>query len=196
MSRQQKIREWLAAQDGPRTSRQICNAMNGEDDIKVQWAIGVMLRDGMLDRVRHTRPMTYVLVRGAMSKAETLALAGEGRDRRNASLSEARKAQRVRKAAEREAVRKQAEAGNAARRAEAQKRYEAKRNERRKLLRAQLRPTRVGPVRPMRDPPMKLVQAPAWERPSTEAFLASGGQVERLGPGASSRPFKHIGRAA
>jgi hypothetical protein len=196
VSRQQKIREWLATQDGPRTSRDICNALKGEEAIKVQWAIGVMLRDGMLERVRHTRPMTYVLVRGAMTKAETLVLCGEGRDKRNESLKEWRKAERARKAAEREAVRQQAEVANAARRAESRRLYEIKRNERRKLLRVQTRPTRVGPSRPLRDPPVKLIQPAPWERPSTDEFIANGGQVQRLDPGATSRPFKHIGRAA
>jgi len=43
---------------------------------------------------------------------------------------------------------------------------------------------------------MKLVQPAPWVRPSTEEAIANGVQVQRLDPGATSRPFKHIGRAA
>lgn len=179
MSRQQRIREWMATQDGPRTSREAALAI-GDDYIKVQWAVAVMLRDGMLVRTKDTRPMLYALGRPVLDQAAINAAAHAGRAgyyaRRRGEAAERRERQRdaaAKRAVERQEARRLAQAAlNAQRKREAQER-------RTEALDAKLASNAKG-RRPFvtRDP------VPAQ---TVEEFLANGGKVERLDHGAASK---------
>ena len=153
-----RIRAWLAAQDGPRTSRQMAEGI-GVDALKVQHAVGVMLRDGMLDRVTLRKPATYVLLRERMTPHEVSLRAAEGRRRANAREDRRR---------ERE-VRKQAAADK-----RRQERVEALRRE----LAERRKPHRAGPgiqVIAKREAPIRADRVQ-----TVDEWLAAGGQIQRL----------------
>jgi hypothetical protein len=192
MNRAQAIREWMATQDGPRTSRAMADAI-GADPERAQWTVAVMLREGQMVRVRDTRPMLYVLGRAPLSKEETVRLAVEGRARRYAGFAVRRKAERLERqakdAAERDVRRRAAEA----RRAEQRRLYEQRRTAKRKAERALAAPTKPVPLRVVKP---AVPQVAKWERQTVEDFLASGGRIQRLDPGDCSQPLKRIGSGA
>ena len=167
MSTARKAREWLAAQDGPRTSREIADAIGG-NPINVQWAVGCMLRDGLLARVSAKKPCTYIVAREGRSREECreIALAarrskaasraGE-REAARASAAYARSVERARASAERKRQRRIAKREyDKARRGTSVARYAIK-------LEAQATP-----------------QAPVMRAQTVEEFMAMGGHVERL----------------
>lgn len=165
-----RAREWLAAQDGPRTSRQMADGIGG-DVLKVQFAVGVMLRDGLLRRVRATRPCTYAVAREAMTREEVAQVALNGRLRSAASRTAE---QEVARRAAAEARRIERERTSAARKRQRvlqrreydRKRYEAQRGAVRRY------------VAILESQPVQ--QTPAIHVQTVEEWLAMGGQVERL----------------
>lgn len=163
MNLSEQIRAWLKTQDGPRSSTAMANG-TGHDRLKVQFAVGVMLRDGVMKRVQAKRPCTYEIAREVLSKAEVLKMAHEGRSRKGREISKE---------------------------TEERKRQEAKarRNERDRNKRAaKAKPTRsqatvARMVCKARIVPEKLVQAKEPPSPKVQSvadFLASGGRVEVL----------------
>lgn len=155
-----RIREWLASQDGPRSSRAMAAAV-GVETIKAQSLVGQMLRAGMVVEVGHEYPRVYALVRDAMSMQEASQLAAEGRRRANASEDR----RRAREARKQDAANK--------RREERTRALLAAQAERRK-------PHRAG-----RE--LQIVQkqdAPAFKpcvrAQTVEEWLASGGRIQRL----------------
>lgn len=164
-----RAREWLAAQDGPRTSREIAQAIDAET-IKVQWAVGVMLRDGLLRRVRATRPHTYIVERNADTMAERNRKAREARLARRESRKPEIEAAKAARAAARKAEQARASAARKRQRDEARRKYDRARYE-----------ARTGAVR--RHAVLLESQPepkPAIRAQTVEEWLAQGGQVERL----------------
>lgn len=167
MSTAKKAREWLAAQDGPRTSREIADAIGGEP-IKVQWAVGCMLRDGLLGRVSAKKPCTYVVAREGRSNAECVALALEARRSRAASRAGVREADRASAAYARSVERARASAERKRQRRIAKREYDKAR--------------RAAPVAriAIKLEAKATPQAPAIQAQTVEEFMARGGHVERL----------------
>lgn len=167
MSTAKKARDWLAAQDGPRTSREIADAIGGEP-IKVQWAVGCMLRDGLLARVSAKKPCTYTVAREGKSNEECLAIALEAR----------RKIGAIR-AGEREHARALAAY---ARRVERERASAERKRLRRIAKRAYDKARRGAPVTKIaiRLEAKAAPQAPVIQAQTVEEFMAMGGHVERL----------------
>ena len=177
-----RIREWMATQDGPRTSRRVAEAL-GHDYMKVQWAVAVMLRAGMLVRTKDTRPMLYALGRPVLDQAAILAAAHAGRAgyyaRRRGEAVERRERQRevaAKRAAERQEARKRAQAQLVEQR-DAQRRREAEQR-RSVAIEAQLAAN-------AKDRKPKLVKASVPGQ-TVEEFIANGGRVQRLAWGEGS----------
>ena len=171
MSTARKAREWLAAQDGPRTSRQIADAIGGEP-IKVQWAVGCMLRDGLLARVSAKKPCTYVVAREGRSNAECVALALEARRSKSATKAVEREAARVKAADARRVERERASAERKRLRVIARREYEKSRR--------RANATKFT-ARLAADLDVAAKQPPEPIRAQTvEEFMAMGGHVERL----------------
>lgn len=171
MSTAKKAREWLAAQDGPRTSREIADAVGGEP-IKIQWAVGCMLRDGLLARVSAKKPCTYVVVREGMSSEQCLAIALAARRSKSASKAVEREAARVKAAEVRRVERHRASAERKRQRSADRREYE---KSRRRANAAKFT------ARLAADLDIAAVQSPEPIRAQTvEEFMAMGGHVERL----------------
>jgi hypothetical protein len=207
VSRQQKIREWLATQDGPRKSRAIALGI-GEDIEKTQWSVAQMFEDGMLTRQHASgRAFAYELARDAKPnvrapdwRARKTAKARELRAlRRGFPSAEAFHAWRAEQDAKKRAEREAAEQAEMAQRAQAVAAERERLRRERAALAAKRRDEMAERMRVRRfrvsNRPNPIMPPPAIGQ-SVEEWLANGGQVQRLDPGATSQPFKHIGRAA
>lgn len=175
MSRAKQARDWLRTQDGPRTSAQIAAGIGGER-IRVQWGVGVMLRDGMIARVYMGKPATYVIVRDALQTRQRSEIAKAASGKWLARTAEARaeackESRRLRNAAkqviadERNAVRlKAAAAAKAAKDA------------------VKLTNKRPRIIKPKAPKPQQVAK-PAQ---SVDDWLKQGNKIQRLDVGASS----------
>lgn len=173
MNLSEQIRAWLKTQDGPRSSKS-CSVALGVDALKVQWAFGVMLRDGVLKRVQVKRPCTYEIARDVLSKAEVLKLAHEGNRRKGRAISKETE-ERKRLAAmarrnERDRIKRAAKAKEKAAKAERAQATIAKMASRARLL------------------PQREVMQPQVKGQSVDDWLANGGRVERLPSMLGARP--------
>jgi hypothetical protein len=207
VSRQQKIREWLATQDGPRTSRQIAEGI-GEPIERTQWSVSQMAEDGMLAKEATTgRAYLFRLVRDARPnvrapnwRANKTAKARELRAlRRGFPSAEAFHAWRAEQDAKKRAERVAAEQAEKAQRARAVAAERERLRRERAALAAKRRDEMAERMRVCRfrvsNRPNPIMPPPVIGQ-SVEEWLANGGKVQRLDPGATSQPFKHIGRAA
>lgn len=168
MSTARKAREWLAAQDGPRTSRQIADAVGG-NTLTVQQSVGWMLRDGLLNRVSAKKPCTYVVAREGKTTAESAAIALEARRARAASKAGIREQERAQAAFIRRGERERASAERKHQRAIDRKEADkARRQEARARFAAKLESKSVA------NP------APVIQAQTVEEWMAMGGHVERV----------------
>lgn len=165
-----KAREWLAAQDGPRTSRQMADGIGG-DVLKVQFAVGVMLRDGLLRRVKATKPCTYEVARDAMTREQAAQAALAARRTKAASRTVDQEAARRAAAEARRIERERTSAARKRQRALERREYDRARYEaQRGIVRRYVALIDSQPVQ----------QAPVIRAQTVEEWLAMGGHVERL----------------
>lgn len=167
MSTARKAREWLAAQGGPRTSRQIADAIGG-DPVKIQWAVGTMLRDGLMGRVSALKPCTYVVLRDGMTAAQASVLATQVRRDRAESKAAVREQERAAAAYARQIERHRVSLERKRARAIAK-------NEKRRADRA----AKLAGPKPVADSLQPTHYVPVGAQ-TVEEFMAMGGHVERL----------------
>jgi hypothetical protein len=207
MTLAQQIRDWLAAQDAPRTCAEIGAGIgmpHGKDNLRVHYAIGQMFRTGQLAREGIARGYRYSVARElkrAMGLTREEAKARKrARDRERyaaevgmthaefTAWQAARKAQRAAELAAQKAATQQA---RDARQAEARQRYEASRRQR---MAATLEAKRVQQIEGQRRTLLAVIERASVPAPvvvpaqTVEEFLAQGGQVQRLGIGEVSKP--------
>jgi len=172
MSMAKRAREWLGAQDGPRTSRQIADAIGG-NAVNVQWAVGCMLRDGLLRRVRAAKPCTYEVAREAAAPDVCLRMAQEARMAKATSRRVERMEERRAAAEARRIERERTSAARKREREANRAQYERERRMKRVAVSARrLEALAAQPV----------VNAPKPRAQTVEEFLAQGGRIERLEP--------------
>lgn len=171
MSTARKAREWLAAQDGPRTSREIADALGGNKQ-RIQETVGWMLRDGLLARVSAKKPCTYIVAREGKSREECREIALAARRSKLASKAVEKEAARVKAAEARRVERERASAERKRLSIIARREYEKSR----RMAKATKFTARLAA-----DLDAAAEQKPESIRAQTvEEFMAMGGHVERL----------------
>jgi hypothetical protein len=189
------MRAWLAAQGGPRTVTEIAAGLPQYDAGTLARTAHRMWRDGMFTRSGKCRSYAFGLGRAPIVKAPSTSTERARRRRGGGTWADylARCAERTaatkarleaEKAARREAAAKERAERQAARQAAQEARRAAPKPPRPKA------PPKPGPVRER----VHVAPAPApvvFE--SVEAFMARGGKVQKLDPGACSKPLKRIG---
>lgn len=177
MSRAQLVRDWMKTQTEPRTSAQIAAGVGG-DKVKVQWAIGYMLRDGLIARIHMGKPATYVMVREALSEEQRMVVAREGRKKWLQRTDRVRGEARMEREAAKQAIANERNRQRLAATA-------AARLARAALAKVKPKTPRIVPAKP--EKPVAVTK-PAQ---SVDDWLKQGGQVQRLerGDGSGSRVF-------
>jgi len=189
MTRAESIRAAIKAAGKPCMPSEIVRALNVRDSkerTKVYWAVGLMLKDGILDRKRGASGFEYFIVRDPV---KAVRMTDEQRRARNREKERARARLRGRRpmAEHLAAVRAAKDARDAAREQERAQRQAEREDERQRFRSSRAakakpkpKPRHVMPVVVPARPSMTAAPKPVIHRETVDQFLERGGRIQRL----------------